>query len=169
MNYVILEKAKPYTRIRRGKSERVKGYTGRPRLVFHGTMIEMAKKKILKEGLIPGGFFKKVFATTNFYSAATYALNDGDFRKDGSNGGMVFVDETAFSKNDSGILTSKQKISPDKIIKVAIYDPKDLEKYCKLVISSRDKGFDEDGIQLPKPLKVFRRKPGKCYYVFVRI
>jgi hypothetical protein len=30
MNYVILQKAKPYTRVKRGKLERVKGYTGRP-------------------------------------------------------------------------------------------------------------------------------------------
>jgi hypothetical protein len=32
MNYVILEKAKPYTRVRRGKLERVKGYASRIRL-----------------------------------------------------------------------------------------------------------------------------------------
>jgi len=31
MNYVVIEKARPYTRTRRGKLERVKGYAGRPR------------------------------------------------------------------------------------------------------------------------------------------
>lgn len=29
MKYVILQKAKPYTRTRRGKFERVRGYVGR--------------------------------------------------------------------------------------------------------------------------------------------
>jgi len=45
MNYVILEKAKPYVRTRRGKLERVKGYTGRSALSTND------KKKILAEKL----------------------------------------------------------------------------------------------------------------------
>lgn len=37
MNYVILEKAKSYTRVRRGKFERVKGYVGKPKVLLYGT------------------------------------------------------------------------------------------------------------------------------------
>ena len=38
LKYIILKKAKPYTRVKRGKLERVKGYTGKVgKKVFHGT------------------------------------------------------------------------------------------------------------------------------------
>jgi hypothetical protein len=55
MNYVILEKAKPYTRTKRGKLERVKGYAGKPIQVFHGTS-KTRLRSILKEGLRAGRF-----------------------------------------------------------------------------------------------------------------
>lgn len=41
MDYVILEKARPYTRVRRGKFERVKGY----RMGFTGTQKGMSDKQ----------------------------------------------------------------------------------------------------------------------------
>jgi len=47
MKYVVLEKAKPYTRVRQGKFERVKGYPGMT--VYHGTRPSKSKI-ILKEG-----------------------------------------------------------------------------------------------------------------------
>ena len=46
MDYVILEKAKPYTRIKRGKLERVKGYSGR---VAEG--IKVDPKKLNEESV----------------------------------------------------------------------------------------------------------------------
>jgi len=65
MNYVILEKAKPYTRVRRGKLERVRGYTGKPKgprqaymeveppmFLFHVSPTRF-EETITKEGLRP--------------------------------------------------------------------------------------------------------------------
>jgi len=43
MNYVILEKAKPYIRTRKGKFEHVKGYQGKEK-VYHGTSISLVRE-----------------------------------------------------------------------------------------------------------------------------
>jgi hypothetical protein len=88
MNYVILEKARPYTRTRRGHLERVKGYTGRiasPEKVYHGTSARNVYK-ILFEGVKPQNYHnfkpdyfegdraKKIFVVTAFASAAVFAF-----------------------------------------------------------------------------------------------
>jgi len=160
MKYVVLEKAKIKIKvpIRLHSGKMTMGYRYKGKMVYHGTMIEFAKR-IMSDGLQPGGFFKTVFGTTDFYSAATYALNQGDYWKDGTKGAIVVVDEKAFSKEDSGIFTSKQKIPPQKIVRVEIYDPIELAKYEKkyrrMVLEG---GNSEDSIIQPKPYKIIKNK-----------
>jgi hypothetical protein len=53
MNYVILEKARPYTRVKRGRLERVKGYAGRSKRlkVMYHVAPERVQDSIKKYGI----------------------------------------------------------------------------------------------------------------------
>lgn len=88
MNYVILEKAKPYTRTRCGKFENVRGYASKQRqegyVEYHGTSAKSIYR-ILFEGIKPqnyhnfapdhfkGARAKRVFVTGEFSTAKLFA------------------------------------------------------------------------------------------------
>lgn len=72
--YIILEKAKPYTRYRRGKLEQVRGYTGRPpsrfELQFVGQDLPHLRDFTQigpQLGSQPGGLFKQRYGEKKWY------------------------------------------------------------------------------------------------------
>ncbi len=117
--YIILEKAKPYTRIKRGRVERVRGYTGRPKktrfdiaLDKHRPDVRMALriaeevKKHRGRALIVGGFVRDVLLNrkSKDLDIEVYGLSADNLNKILSKIGKVDAVGTSFGvlkvKND---------------------------------------------------------------------
>jgi hypothetical protein len=124
MKYVILEKAKPYTRVRRGKFEHVKGYAGRSIRAYHGSSVSGLKEIGLVEGVrsrpFMGTTFKvksgAVFFTPDKKVAEFFARNRTEFMEDSGVKGIPTVYERYLNIKNPLDLSGKNVKKASKIL-----------------------------------------------------
>ena len=179
MNYVVLVKAKPYTRTRRGKLERVKGYSGRSKSgkqVFHGTTAKNIYK-ILFEGLQPQSYHnfsdayyerergKRVFVTKRLSVAQEVAISGERYSSDNSPGVVLKVKVPSEYWNDNYKVDEMlgvpnymlPEVKPEWIVEIT--DVKTGKPVTESIDSLLLRRFEKAGkiVYIPVNLKVLKR------------